>query len=148
MQLHKLCSLRRSFLHFQNRTCYTTLHRMFTGCQLNSISSFFHHVSSTSRFTLNHAHHGFSKKKSTVGIYVSVVRIFLQNKHLTWKLMVGNHLQLRLQPVGTPCQTIQRTALQWTIIVQMQALKSLNLFSQAHDKKNLKNYLTDSRSVA
>ena len=32
--------------------------------------------------------------------------------------------------------------------VQMQALKSLNLFSQAHDKKNLKNYLTDSRSVA
>ena len=30
----------------------------------------------------------------------------------------------------------------------MQALKSLNLFSQAHDKKNLKNYLTDSRSVA
>ena len=57
-------------------------------------------------------------------------------------------LQLRLQPFGTPCQTIQRTALQWTIIVQMQALKSLNLFSQAHDKKNLKNYLTDSRSVA
>ena len=30
----------------------------------------------------------------------------------------------------------------------MQALKSLNLFSQAHDKKNVKNYLTDSRSVA
>ena len=88
-------------------------------------------------------------KKSTVGIYVSVVRIFLQNKHLTWKLMVGNHLQLRLQPFKTPCQTIQRTTLQWTIIVQMQALKSLNFFSHAHDKKkNWKNYLTDSRSVA
>ena len=42
MQLHKLRSLRRSFLHFQNRTCYTTLHRMFTRCHLNNISSFFH----------------------------------------------------------------------------------------------------------
>ena len=31
----------------------------------------------------------------------------------------------------------------------MQALKSLNFFSHAHDKKkNWKNYLTDSRSVA